>query len=67
MQHKAIWVLLGVNRFAAIPFLEGDIGWVPTIIRQKKTMLRLRNRLLKLEAAKVTKNIDCKYKKGSSC
>ena len=57
MQHKAIRVFLGVNKFAAIPFLEGDIGWVPNIIRQKKRMLRFWNRLLKLEPSRLTKKI----------
>ena len=69
VQHKAIRVFLGVNKFAAIPFLEGDIGWVPTIIRQKIRMLRFWNRLLKLEPSRLTKKIFLlEYeKKGSWC
>jgi len=69
VHHKAIQVFLGINKFAAIPFLEGDIGWVPTIIRQKIRMLRFWNRLLKLEPSRLTKKIFLlEYeKKGSWC
>ena len=48
---------LGLNRFAPNHAIFGDMAWEPLINRQKLNMLRLWNRLVKLENNRLTKKI----------
>jgi len=57
VQHIATSVFLGVNRFAAIACLEGDIGWVPSMIRQKIRKLRFWNNYFICKNTRITKEI----------
>ena len=57
VQNKAIRVYLGVHRFAAIPAITGDTGWVPSSIKRKICMLRYWNRLCLLDEPRLTKRI----------
>ena len=51
---KAIRVFLGVNKFTATLFLEGEMGWTPPEIRRKICMLRYWNRLVRLDQNRLT-------------
>ena len=65
VQYKAIRVFLGVNKSTSLDFLMGDMGWLPSKIRHKLSMLRLWNRLLKLDQSRLPKKIfEAEYKNG---
>ena len=46
---------LGVNRFASIHAIEGDMGWEPIHIGMKLNMIRLWNKLIKMQADRIAK------------
>ena len=50
VQNRAARVFLGVNRFAPKHAIEGDIGWIPPIIRRKLNMVRMWNRVLNMDS-----------------
>ena len=50
VQNRAARVFLGVNRFAPKHGIEGDIGWIPTIIRRKLNMIQMWNRVLNMDS-----------------
>ena len=51
---KAMRVFLGVHKFTALLFLEGELGWYPSDIRRKIAMLRYWNRLTKMNRTRLT-------------
>ena len=55
--NKAMRVFLGVHKFAANNVLHGDMGWLPTKIRHKISMLRYWNRLIKMDNDRLTRII----------
>ena len=57
VQNKAMRVFLGVHKFAANQMLDGDMGWYPSKLRRKISMLRLWNRLLKMNNIRLPKLI----------
>ena len=57
IQIKAIRTYLGVHKFAPILALLGDIGWLPSFIRRKLSLLRYWNRLVKMDNTRLTKTV----------
>ena len=57
VQIKAIKIFLGVHKFAANLAVTGDTGWVPCEIKQNLSLLRLWNKLIKLEDSRLPKMI----------
>lgn len=49
IQNKAIRIYLGVHKFAPLAAINGDMGWSDSNIRRKIAMIRLWNRILKME------------------
>ena len=49
VQLKAMRILLGVHKFTANLFLEGELGWFTSIIRLQLAMLRMCNRLTQMD------------------
>ena len=41
VQKRALRFYMGVHKFAPIPALEGDVGWLPTYYRHKLEIIRL--------------------------
>ena len=48
VQHRAMRIYLGVNKFSAKCAVIGDMGWTPGDIRRKLNLLRYWNRLVLL-------------------
>lgn len=57
VHYRAIRVFLGVHRFAPVPGLEGDMGWLCPLYRQWYCMLSFWNRLIKLSEDRLTRKI----------
>ena len=57
VQRKAMRIFLGVHKYAANDFLNGDMGWYPSKLRRKVTMLRYWNRLINMKETRLTKDI----------
>ena len=70
VQNRAIRVYLGVHAFAPNAAITADIGWTSSHIRRKIEMLRLWNRMVKLDNNRVTKQIfewDYSLKRNNWC
>ena len=59
VQNRAIRLYLGVHKFAPNLSINADMGWIPSKIRRHIEMLRLWNRLLKMEDHRLTKKGFC--------
>ena len=57
VQHRAMRIYLGVNKFSAKCAVIGDMGWTPGDIRRKLNLLRYWNRLVLLPNTRITKII----------
>ena len=57
VQLKAIRVYLGVHKYASNDFLTGDMGWYPSNLRHKISLLRYWNRLVKMDQTRLTKQV----------
>ena len=57
VQHRACRYFLGVNPFTALPFLYGDMGWLPCMYKQYKHVVRFWNRMIKMPDTRLTKRI----------
>ncbi len=55
VQNRAMRYFLGVHRFTPGLALTGDTGWLPSTYRRWAGMLRLWNRLIKMDESRVTK------------
>jgi hypothetical protein len=55
--NRAIRSFLGVNKYAPIAGMEGDMGWTPPIVRRKLEILRLWNRIVGLEDDRLPRQI----------
>jgi hypothetical protein len=55
IQNKAARVYLGVHRFAPLPALHGDLGWMSCLTRRKVTMFRYWNRLMQMDSYRLPK------------
>ena len=52
--RRAIRYFWGLHRFAPVDMLQGDMGWISCYTRHKLCVLRLWNRLVMLEANRLT-------------
>ena len=57
VQNKAIQYFLGVHKFTALAALNGEMGWLPCKYRHYLCMLRLWNRLIKMDSSRITKKV----------
>ena len=57
IHNRAQRLYLGVHRFAPNLAINGDMGWVNSNTRRKIEMLRLWNRLIKMDNSRLTKKI----------
>ena len=57
VQHRAMQVYMGLNRFAPLLGIYGDMGWLPTKYRQILKNIRYWNRLLKMNYNRISKQI----------
>ena len=53
IHYRALRAFLGVNRFATKGGLEGEMGWNMPNIRRKMNMLRMWNRIMKMEESRL--------------
>ena len=57
VQNKAIRYFLGVHKFTPLAAINGEMGWLPSKYRHYICMLRLWNRLLKMDSNRITKQV----------
>ena len=57
IQSRAMRVYLGVNRYAPLLGIIGDMGWTPGAIRRKIETIRLWNRLIEMDENRITKKV----------
>ena len=57
VQHRAMRYFLGVHRFTPILAMVGDTGWLPSIYRRWRSMIRLWNRLILMNNERLTKKV----------
>ena len=57
VQHRALRVYMGVNRFAPLHGIYGDTGWLPTKHRRMIEVIRHWNRLIDMEDNRISKRI----------
>ena len=57
VQHRAMRYFLGVHRFTPILTMVGDTGWLPSIYRRWRSMIRLWNRLILMNDERLTKKV----------
>ena len=62
VQKRALRFYMRVHKFAPIPVIEGDVGWLPTYYRHKLEIIRRWNRLIFLDNSQLTKKMFlCNY------
>ena len=62
VQKRALRFYMGVHKFAPIPAIEGDVGWLPIYYRHKLEIIRLWNRLILMDNSRLAKKIFlCNY------
>ena len=54
---RACRYYLGVHRFAPIPGVLGEMGWIPNSVRRQIASCRLWNRLINMDNSRLTKQI----------
>ena len=67
VHNRAMRIFLGVHRFAPIPALLGDTGWIPCFIRRMLHIVKYWNRLINMEDTRLTKiifNFDYSTRQG---
>ena len=57
IQIRAMRCFLGVNRYAPIVGVEGEMGWTTPAVRRKLEILRLWNRLMSLEDDRLPRQV----------
>ena len=57
IQARAMRCFLGVHKYTAKGAIEGDMGWVSCLVKQRCEIARLWNRLVQLPDERLTKNI----------
>lgn len=55
IQNRAIRFFLGLHKFAPIPAIEGDMGWIPGCVQRKCEMIRLWSQLNKMAEDRINK------------
>ena len=54
---RACRYYLGVHKYAPIPGIIGDMGWVPNTVRRQVASCRFWNRLIRMDDTRLTKNV----------
>ena len=54
---RACRYYLGVHRYAPIPGVMGDMGWIPNSVRRQVISCRLWNRLITMDDSRLTKKL----------
>lgn len=57
VQNRAARAFLGVHKFAPVPGMQGDLGWISSNARRKCNIVRYWNRLVSMNDARLTKQI----------
>jgi hypothetical protein len=57
VQNRACRYYLGVSSLTPLPFLNGDVGWIPCKYKRYSHMIRYWNRLIKMENSRLTKKL----------
>ena len=57
IQIRAMRCFLGVNKYAPIVGVEGEMGWTTPAVRRKLEILRLWNRLMSLEEDRLPRQV----------
>ncbi len=57
IQHRIIRSFLGLHRFAPSLAVNGDMGWLPAVVRRRIEMVRLWCRLVRMNEDRITKRI----------
>ncbi len=57
VQNWALRLFLGVYKFAPNLSINADMGWIPSKIRRHTEILRMWNRLVKMEDNRITKKV----------
>ena len=57
IQNRAMRCFLGVNKYAPLAGIEGDMAWTTSNIRRKLHMLRYWNRIMSLDNVRLPKQI----------
>ncbi len=57
VQNRALRLFLGVHKFAPNLLINADMGWIPSKIRRHTEILRMWNRLVKMEDNRLTKKV----------
>jgi hypothetical protein len=67
IQNRAIRYFLGVHKFTPILSLNGDMGWIITKHRRWVNMIRLWNRIVKMNNSRLTRKIfDYDYRSNGN-
>ena len=56
-QNKVIRNFLGVNKFSSNVVINGDVGWCSPNVRHKINMIKLWNRIQKMDTSRITRMI----------
>ena len=59
VQKRALPFYMGLHKFAPIPAIEGDVGWLQTYYRHKLEIIRLWNRLILMDNSRLAKKKIC--------
>ena len=57
LHHRAIRAFLGVHPFASLAAINGDMGWIPPIVRRKLNMIRLWHRFKNMDTQRLNYKI----------
>jgi hypothetical protein len=57
VQNKAIRTFMGVGKFAPLPAVNGDMGWIPVSVRHQLECIKLWNRLVSMSDHRLTKKV----------
>ena len=56
-QNRAVRLFLGIHKFAPLLGVEGEVAWVPSLLRRHRSMLSFWNRMLDMSDDRLTKII----------
>ena len=56
-QNRAVRFFLGIHKFAPLLGVEGEVAWVPSLLRRHRSMISFWNRMLDMSDDRLTKII----------
>ena len=65
VQNRALRSFLGVHRYASNVVIQGDVGWDFPVVRRRLQMIKLLQRIMKMDDSRLTKKVlmwDWKHK-----